>query len=564
MQINLEDISTFTDFGKYREETRIDNLNESLEKCNNFLEQLKNNEKTEQIAEILLIKSEILLNKDRRLSKFENYLITIEQAESAIEEFIDKNSSDFKKLMGYLYYLKGQYLYEIEKHEESLNALILSLELLETTEDKNMICQTLFALSYLAFWLGQADRGIKYSETALELLSEYENPTLKMDVLFSLSKLHTIKGNYELAIKFSHECTNLAKFLKNEFVYLGSKKIMEAWSNIYIGNYEIAHQMLTDGLEFTREKGDEWWMFFGFNLLSYVQFIIGKGEEALQYALESLNIAKKIKRKTYEAIAYRAVGQGYRNLGNIEKSLECRLKNVELFEFFRSAFHHSLILFEIIEIYVNKNKLEEAEKYLLMLEQIKDNTDLDTVTHRYLASKALIFMKYTEPRERGKAELLFEQLIEEKEIEFYLKVYSLFNLCALLLIEFQLAEDDKILNRLYKYLKKLLDIAETKSLNYIIVEIYILKSKLALINMEIGEAQNTLEKAQKIAEFNKLNVLKTKVVKEQEFLKQKHETWRELIKEEVPFSERTKDVNMDENLNSMRNQITNKLFVLKI
>jgi hypothetical protein len=169
-------------------------------------------------------------------------------------------------------------------------------------------------------------------------------------------------------------------------------------------------------------------------------------------------------------------------------------------------------------------------------------------------------MKSTDPRERGKAELLFEQLTEEKEIEFYMKILSLFNMCVLLVSEFQLSGDTKIFERLNKYLKNLLDIAEEKNLYYFIVEIYILQSKIASINMEVAEAQELLKKAQKLAEKNSLDELTTKVLGEQELLQNQLEAWRELMKQEAPVQERIKDVRINETIKSMKNQITSNLF----
>ena len=91
-----------------------------------------------------------------------------------------------------------------------------------------------------------------------------------------------------------------------------------------------------------------------------------------------------------------------------------------------------------------------------------------------------------------------------------MKILSLFNLCVLLVTEFQLSGDVKIIERLNKYLKELLNIAEEKNLYYFIVEIYILQSKIASINMEVVEAQELLKKAQKLAEKNKLDELVSK------------------------------------------------------
>ncbi len=212
-------------------------------------------------------------------------------------------------------------------------------------------------------------------------------------------------------------------------------------------------------------------------------------------------------------------------------------------------------------IYLDKNDILQAESYLKSFKKLyEEHQTTSDIKPRFHFSEALIFMKSSDPRERGKAEILFEQLVDEKEIEFHVRVFSLFNLCVLLLTEFQLSGDTKIIDRLNIYLKRLLDIAEEKKLYYLLIEIYILQSKIASIKMEIGEAQELLKKAHKLAEKNKLEELSTKVFGEQGLLKKQLDTWRELMKKEPPVKERIIAFRLDESISSIKKHITANLF----
>ena len=570
MPVNPEEIETYEHPAIYREARKITVYNESLEICNIFLERAKKKKKNIQIAGILLKKSEILLYINFFSRDFREYLSSIKLAEKEIEDHIEKKSSEYGKLKGYLSYLQGIYLYEIDRHTESLSSFEQSMQIFETSNDKEQFSKTLRWLILSSFWSGQVEKGILYSKKALNFLEEYNNPSIKMDVLFTLSMLYVFQGNFKLALKIRRECSTLAKELKYEFVYLGSSKIIEGWLLIYLGKFEEAHQLAFEGLEYVKERDNEWWMFFGYNFLSMVQHFLGKTEESLENALNSLKIAKKISKKTLETMAYRATGDAYRRLGQIDNALENRLKNVELFEFLRVPIHKAFILSDIIYIYVERKNFTDAKKYLGILKELYEQTNNKYVKYRLLMSEALIFMKSSDPRERGKAELLFEQIIENKEIEFEVRIYSLFNLCVLLVIEFQLSGDAQILNKFSKYIEQLLDLSESRNLNYLIVEIYILQSKISLIKMEIEDTKELLKKALKLSETAKFDELSSKIKEEQEVLTMKQVSWRELMKKEVSLMEkatmieRAKDMKIDDTLNSMKEEITTKLFVLKI
>ena len=534
--------------------------NEALELCNNLLTHLNKTGNKSQTAAILLIKSEIFLDMGQNSRKFDDYHKTIEKVEKLIEDEIKTDSCEYNELMGYLFFLKGYYNSTIDKKTEALIFLKKSLEFRKSFGDKDQICLTLDAISLECFWLGEIDEGIEYAEKALKILEEYDNPSIKIGVLYSLSNLNTTKGNYKLALDFRHKCTELAKELNLEY-RVQSSNIGEAWLQINIGNWEKAQNLASEALEYFKERENSWWLFMAYNFLSYAQFCFGKTKDALENAYESLKYAKKLERKNLEAMATERIARCYRSLGEINKALEFRHKGIELFEFLKTAMYEALVLSDIIDIYLERNEQSLAEEYLEMFIQIDDKTDSKPVHNRRLMSEALVYMRSSDPRERGKAELLFEQLIDNKEIEYEVKVYSLFNLCVLLLTEFQLSGDTKILDKLNKNLERLLKIAEKKNLYHLIIEVHILQSKIASINMEIQEAQELLKKAQRITEENKLDALSTKILGEQELLKKQLNAWREMMKQDAPVQERIKDVRIDESINSMKKQISTEVFV---
>ena len=586
MTISLEEIKKKKNLGKYKEaldsirlflkqELLDDNLrfeaeklkivilaiteqlNESLELCKNLLERIEKSENKSQIAEILLIKSEILLE----LEDFDKYHKTIEIAKKIIDEEIETDSYDYKKLTGYLFYLKSGFLYFNEEYEESIKYLEQSLKLFESIEEKEEVCKTLSELSITCFWLGQTVKGIEYCNYALEILADIKILPLKIEILEMMSLLYVAKGDYSIALEYKYKASTLAKELNFEFIYLGVSKINESWIHCLLGNWEKAEKLASEGLAYVKEKENVWWSFWGNLFLSNIYFQTGKIAKASVYSLECLQIAKKLEHKTLQCISYRLSAEVYYRSGEIDKALENTKKSLDLSEVYKSPFIKARILSAIITIYMDKNDVLQAESYLKSFKKLYEEhqTTVD-IKPRFHFSEALIFMKSSDPRERGKAEVLFEQLVDDKGIEFHIRVFSLFNLCVLLLTEFQLSGDTKIIDRLNKYLKNLLDIAEEKNLYYLLIEIYILQSKIASTKMATEEAHELLIKAQKLAEEQELSEQIPQILEEQELLKNHLDAWRELIRRDAPVQYRIKDVNIEKTINSMKKQITSHLF----
>ena len=104
-------------------------LEEALKSCITLLEYVRQNKENSQIAYVLLLKSEILLLKNIYSTRnYDDYDISIKDAEEFIEKEIDVDSSYHKELTGYLYYLKGNYFGFTDNYSKSIEYLELSLK----------------------------------------------------------------------------------------------------------------------------------------------------------------------------------------------------------------------------------------------------------------------------------------------------------------------------------------------------------------------------------------------------------------------------------------------------
>jgi tetratricopeptide (TPR) repeat protein len=529
---------------------RVDEISESLNQANNLIKQFESSNNFAKLCEILLLKSRNYIE----LIDWEEFEKLIKEIDELIEKAFSNQSIEYAKFKGDSLYLKGIFHLRNSSLSEAFRYSVQSLEFRDKTESKEEICYSLDILATICFWLGYIEEGIHYAERALKIFEDYDNPLLKLEILNFYSNLLTHKGNYELALKIRHENLKLAKELELEGEFY-RYRIVEVWQQCYLGNFAEAEKIALESLNFLKEEELEGNFSLGHNFLSLAQIALGKYEEALENAKEALKIADELDNNILKAMAYARIGEVYRRTGEVEKALEYRLINVEYFEYYVNPMYKSHVLVDLIEIYLEKDNKTEAEKYLELMKDCFEEEKTDYIRHKLIYSEAVIYMKNASSRERGKGEILLEKLLEEEEVEYSIKIKSLFSLCSFLLTEFQIFGEDEVLIKFNKYLNQLIKIAEERQFFHLLVEIYILQSKLASTKMEIKEAHSYLEKALNLADSEEYEELSKRVKNEQTLLNSRLKSWREMISEEKPLVERLKTVNINETMSSMKKQV---------
>jgi tetratricopeptide (TPR) repeat protein len=280
----------------------------------------------------------------------------------------------------------------------------------------------------------------------------------------------------------------------------------------------------------------------------------GDGRQAVLYYKKALSLAQEIGDKGLICILYNNLGNRYRALGNSDRALEyteCGLVLHE--EYFNNTNTTGLahLFSTLIEICIDKNDLKEAQNYLQRLEQLNHQEDNKIINLIFRLCKAEILMSTPRARNRVLAEDLFRQIVEEEIINFETWVKALVNLCDLLLVELRMTNIVEIVDEIRPLIDQLLEIAETKNSNWLIVEAYILKAKLSLLTFNIKQAKRFLIQAQQIVERFSLNKLAKKITNEHADLLKKLDLWEKLKEENAPMSDRIELARLDEKIVKM-------------
>jgi tetratricopeptide (TPR) repeat protein len=212
----------------------------------------------------------------------------------------------------------------------------------------------------------------------------------------------------------------------------------------------------------------------------------------------------------------------------------------------------------IIDILLEKGDIGNAKMYFQQIGEIrdKDNHKINDIIYRYY--KALFLKTSLRSKNRVESEELLKQIIDNEDLSggiksFWAKkrIFSLINLCDLLLIELRLTNYPEIIDEIQLYLKKLLDFAELQHSYWILCETHLLQAKLALISLDLDEARRFLTQAQKLAEKYGLNKLAMKISNEHDELLNQLNIWENLKESEVSLSERIKLARLNEQMENV-------------
>ncbi|MHA1479193.1 MAG: hypothetical protein ACTSPU_13445, partial [Promethearchaeota archaeon] len=205
----------------------------------------------------------------------------------------------------------------------------------------------------------------------------------------------------------------------------------------------------------------------------------------------------------------------------------------------------------LIQILIDKGDFKRAQISLHELERL--NSQLKDKQNKilYLFDKALVLKTSLRAIERGKAEEILKQLLEDKDLNYELTIGALLNLCELLLTELRITNDQGVLDELTQFIGQLLEIAEKSHSHWIIGETYLLQAKLALLSLDLKKARRLLTQGQQVAERYGLKLLARKISNDHDELLKKLNTWENLKDSDISLEERMELARLNEQMNDM-------------
>ncbi len=395
----------------------------------------------------------------------------------------------------------------IKQGEELLKALTQELPV----DYKQREACIAFLNGWFYLQINDADQAIKQFELSISLREELSaKPEIALSLAGIAFAFMFLKGNFDRAFEYSERCMIVAE-----------------------------------------ESGNKWCIGYCFNNMALVHYFKGELDRSIMLFEQSLTIFKELNNKSYVAGIFNNLSDSYKMRGELERALECVEQAMALYSELGNLRNFAAVHDVLIQILINMGDLERAQQYLHDLEQLNTQLKNKRINLMCLFVKALILKTSSRALNRGKAEEILKQLLEDEDLEYDFILKALPSLCELLLTELRITNDLEVLDELNQFIARLLDIAEKSHSYWILCETLLIQAKLALISLNLEKAQRLFSEGQKIAEKYGLYLLARKISNEHDKLLKQLSKWENLKESKASLNERMELARLNEQMENM-------------
>ncbi|MHA1973716.1 MAG: tetratricopeptide repeat protein [Candidatus Hodarchaeales archaeon] len=267
------------------------------------------------------------------------------------------------------------------------------------------------------------------------------------------------------------------------------------------------------------------------NNIGYIFWRKGELNRALEFFETSQVIFERIGDHLRLATAQANIGKIFYQKNEFSRAIQSLKEARDLYYKLNQERYLSTSLFYLIIVSQEAKKYEEAQEHLVSLEKLTKQLNNKLVLQQYKVAKALLFKDTKRFQPIAKAEQLLREVTNEEVIDSYLSTLAFVNLGEILLFELRSTGGDPVIvQEIQEIVNSLLEIANKENLFILLVQVYLVQSKLALLQLNQSFARKLLTRAQEIAEEKGLNKLAILVSNEfDQFLNttEKFEEYRE-------------------------------------
>ncbi|MGD8545356.1 MAG: tetratricopeptide repeat protein [Candidatus Bathyarchaeota archaeon] len=491
-----------------------------------FLKTAREQQNSMLIVDFITVKAEVFwrLGKldegTRAVEEGEELLIGMDQVEEWKGE-IKRRKGELLHHKGIIYWYRGELNQALEHYQQSL-------KIKEELGNRKGIADSLNNLGLVYWSKGELNQALEHYQQSLKINKEIGNKKGIAVLLNNLGNVYRLRGELNQALEHYQQSLTISEKLGDK---QDITKSLNNLGTIYRlkGELNQALEHYQQSLTISEKLGNKHDIALALNNLGDVYDLKGELNQALEYHQQSLKINKEIGNRLHIALSLCNVGSIYMKKENADLALEYYQQGLSIYEELGNEPLSAVVLSELVWFTLENDKSTLAKQYLQRLQQIKDQTDNRIIDQRYRVAKALSLKTSKRSRHKAEAEEILEQVIEEEISDHSLTVTAMIHLCDLLLSELKMTGDEEVLEKVEDLTHRLLDIAQEQSSHSLLTETYLLQSKLALIELDIGRAKKLLAKAYRISKEKGLHKLAHTVAHERNLLLSQLENWEATI-----------------------------------
>jgi tetratricopeptide (TPR) repeat protein len=509
------------------------NYEESLKVAEQTLEESKKLDSPILSVGTLICKANALLGLgklDESISVIEEGEILLKIAKSTQKKELDEKQATLDEIKGKIHRRKGD-------HKLGLEHLQKSLATREELKDFYGKAGLLNTIGIIHASKGEFDLALTHLQQSLEIYEKLTivPPTIKL--FNNIGLIYSYKGELDHALDYYQKSLDLSEKYGNKQV---SAALLLNIGQIYLsrGELDFALDYNQRSLDLYEELHNKYEIAICLNNVGNIFESKGELAQALEFYTRSLDSFKEIQEKSGTAMSFNNIGNVYRARGETEKATTYYNNSLELLEEIGNNLEASSALLNLILVAVHWRTVKESQQYLDKLKEINEKEENKTINQTYRLAKAITLKQSARVIKRAEAQQVFQQITEEEITHHEHTVEAMLNLCEMLLQELRTTANEEVLIEIKGILQKLQAIAERQYSYSLLVDTYLLKSKMALLELDLDSARKLLNDAQQIAEEKGLQNLAMMISEEYDTLMDQLGKWTDLIDQNVTMIEK--------------------------
>ena len=507
----------------------------ALEIVDKLLENHSNLSNRVLLGKIYITQASILYD----LNKIPESSDALEKGIEIIEKETSQDKNDFNEIRAKIHYLKGRIARKKNEIPTSLEELNKSLEFRSGTKNLDGLGDIYAELGILYFMTRNPDQSISSLLEAIAIFRRLNSKSKLLKAYNNIGMIYQRMQNPEKSLEFLLLSSKLLEEFGDQFkpqlcisslnigiIYIDKGEIDQA-----IGFLERAIN-LADQLGAQEQKG------LALQGLAVIYEVKGDLQHSLDLYNECLKIFEELKNDHQIAAANNNIGNLYILKGEINQSINYFEKALTIFTSLNDSEQISVNLYNLVVACATINNLDKANAYVDQLKLQLDSNENKLIEQVYRLAKAEILKKSKRIIKKAEAQLIYQQIAYEDVIKHQNTVDSMFNLCEMLIQELRSSGNETIISEVKDVISKLIDIAQNQNSFKVLVQSKMLQSKVALLELDLNTAKESLNEAQNIAFDKGLDNLAMVISGEYDALIDQLSKWTDLIDSNVSMIER--------------------------
>jgi tetratricopeptide (TPR) repeat protein len=471
------------------------------------------------------------------IGKLDECLNMVEKGENLLDSIdnIKKNvliekQAIISELKAILYRRKGDTIL-------ANNFLIQSLSMMEKLKNKGNQAGLLNNIGIVHASKNKLDKALEFLQQSLGIFEELENVRPKLKVLNNIGLIYALKGNLDLALEYYQKSFALSKEFKEE---QSEATLLMNISQIYHnkGDIESAIEYSQKSRKIFKKLDSKYESAICLNSIGIIHELRGELYNAHDLYTKGFITFKELENKPKTAMSYNNIGNTYLDGGDIDKAISHYKEALEMFKNSGSDLETCITLYNLISVNIQRGSKEISQQYQRDLQEINEKLNDKIINQIYQLAQALVLKTSERVIKQAEAQQIFQKISTENNVKHEFTIIAKKNLCELLIHELSTSGDEEILDEIKEISQELMTIAEKQQSSSLLIEAYILQSKMALLELDLDKARQLLSNARQLAEEKELQRLAVMVSREYDSLLSQLSKWTDLADRDVSLAER--------------------------